>query len=164
MINFIVAVDKNNVIGKDNKLPWRLPEDLKYFKKTTLDKTMIMGRKTFESLPGILPGRNHVVLTRKGINTEHPQVSSIGSVKDVLTKFKNEEIFVIGGSDIFKQFLPYVDKLFITHIDEVFEGDTYFPEINLDNWELKSYVKGIKDEKNPYDYSFKVYKRIENNG
>lgn len=164
MINFIVAVGKNNVIGKDNKLPWRLPEDLKYFKKTTLDKTMIMGRKTFESLPGILPGRNHVVLTRKGINTEHPQVSSIGSVKEVLTKFKNEEVFVIGGSDIFKQFLPYVDKLFITNIDEDFEGDTYFPEINLDNWELKSYVKGIKDEKNPYDYSFKVYKRIENNG
>lgn len=159
MINFVVAMGKNNVIGKDNSLPWRLPEDLKYFKKITLNHTMVMGRKTFQSLPGILPERKHVVLTKSDLIVRSPMVEMSSSIEEVLEKYKDENICVIGGAEIFKQFMPYVSRMFITYIDEEFEGDTYFPEINDNEWKELHSEKGIKNEKNPYDYYFKIYEK-----
>lgn len=155
----IVAHDKNGVIGKNNELPWNLPEDLKYFKKKTTNYPIIMGRKTFESIGKPLPNRENIILTRdENYAVENCKV--INSIQKLL--FRSDVGFVIGGSEIFNQFLPFVDKLFITRIDHEFEGDTYFQNYNNNNeWKLVSSVKGIKDEKNPYDYFFEIYDRVK---
>ena len=156
MIQFIVAYDKNRVIGKNNDLPWKLPADLAYFKKVTMGSTVVMGRKTFESIGKPLPGRKNIVITNQtGYKAEGCEV--IHSIDELL--HVNSELFIIGGATIFEQALPYAQKLYITYIDEEFEGDTYFPEIDFDNWNLIAEEKGIKDEKNIYDYYFQVYER-----
>lgn len=160
MISFIVAMDKNNVIGQKNDMPWHLPRDLKFFKEKTTGHTIVMGRKTFESIGRVLPNRKHIVITRDGSNLpEEVEVfDDIKKVIDLATK-TDEEIFVIGGGDIFKQLLPYADRLYVTFIDESFKGDVYFPEIPRDQFVEVSKVKGINDEKNPYDYYFIEYER-----
>lgn len=159
MISILVAMDKDGLIGKDNDLPWRLPNDLKYFKQLTTKHTILMGRKTYESIGRPLPNRTNVVLTRnKDFQPEGCKV--VHSVEEVQKLFKedtNDEVFVIGGSDIFKLLLPFTDRLYITRIDESFEGDTFFPEIDFDNWNLVSKEQGEKDENNPYDYYFCIY-------
>lgn len=161
MISFIVAVDKKNGIGKDNQLPWRLPEDLKYFKRNTEFKTIILGRKTMQSLPGILPKRKHIMLSKKHYPNEG-MVFNFQNIDDVLTHIKefhkDQEVFVIGGSEIFNQFMKHADKLYITYIDEEFECDTFFNWDEKD-WELYSEEKGLKDEDNPYDYYFRIYNK-----
>lgn len=161
MLSIIVAMDKNNVIGKDNDMPWHLPNDLKHFKETTLGHTMIMGRKTFDSIGRVLPGRKTVVLTRS--EQKFPEeVDVIHSIEEILTLVKeneNDEIFVIGGGELFKVMLAYADKLYVTVIDEAFDGDVYFPKIDLEVWEEVSKEKGLKDEKNTYDYYFIEYNR-----
>lgn len=160
MISFIVAMDRNRVIGRDNQLPWHLPEDLKFFKRTTMGHTIAMGRKTHESIGRVLPGRENIVITRRpGYQSEGCTIFT--SVEDfaVYSREQKNEIFVIGGAEIFKETFPYADRLYITYIDEVFEGDTYFPEFPLKEWELVSCQQGIKDEKNPYDYEFRIYQR-----
>ena len=161
MLSLIVAVAKNNVIGKDNALIWHLPEDLKRFKEITSGKTIIMGRKTFESLGRILPKRKHVVLCRSGcldISDERVEI-----VKDVseLDKYitDSDEHFVIGGATIYKLLLDKVNKMYITRINEEFEGDTFFPEFDESKWEIIEKEKGIRDEKNPYDYEYITYVR-----
>lgn len=159
MISMIVATDRNGLIGKDNDMPWRLPEDLSYFKKITTGSTVVMGRNTFESIGKPLPNRENIILTRnsdyrvEGCRT----ISSIEALKGMAEK--EEEIFVIGGANIYKQALPFTETLYLTYIDEVFEGDTYFPEIDENDWKMVSEEKGVKNEKNPYDYFFRVYKR-----
>lgn len=160
MISFIVAMDKNNVIGQKNDMPWHLPRDLKFFKEKTTGHTIVMGRKTFESIGRVLPNRKHIVITRDGSNLpEEVEVfDDIKKVIDLATK-TDEEIFVLGGGDIFKQLLPYADRLYVTFIDESFKGDVYFPEIPRDQFVEVSKVKGINDEKNPYDYYFIEYER-----
>jgi dihydrofolate reductase len=159
MISFIVAMDQNRVIGKDNQLPWHLPEDLKYFKKVTIGHPIVMGRKTFESIGRPLPGRENIILTRN--ETYRPEgckiINSIDDLKQISNDY-DEEVFVIGGAEIFKQTFHLADKLYITVIDEQFEGDTFFP--NFDNeWKLISKMKGIKNDKNRYDYYFCEYER-----
>lgn len=160
MISFIVAMDKNKVIGKNNELPWHLPADLAFFKRVTMGSPIIMGRKTFESIGRPLPGRKNYILTRdpefkaEGCTVVH----SISHVKQIDLEH-GEEVFVIGGSEIFKQTIDITDRLYLTYIDEEFEGDTYFSVFNEDEWELKSKEKGIKDEKNPYDYYYIIYDR-----
>lgn len=160
MISFIVAVDKNNGIGINNELPWRLPEDLKYFKQKTEFQTIILGRKTMQSLPGILPKRKHVMLSRTPFPEKTGFLFSFQSVEEVLEHInevhKDQEVFVIGGSEIFNQFMKYADRLYLTFIDEEFECDAFF-NWNEDEWEKVSEEKGLKDEKNPYDYYFRVY-------
>lgn len=162
MLSFIVAMDKNNLIGikEGNKMPWHLPRDLQYFKARTTNHTIVMGRKTFESLGRVLPNRKHVVLTE----SEKTFPEEVEVVHDMYAwlkeaKSQDEEIFIIGGGTIFKQLLPYVDKLYITMIDDTFKGDVFFPEISDDEWMEVSCEKGIKDEKNPYDYYFLQYER-----
>ncbi|MGG7618045.1 dihydrofolate reductase [Robertmurraya sp. GLU-23] len=157
MISLLWAMDENRAIGRNNQLPWHLPEDLKYFKRVTMGKPIAMGRKTYDSIGRPLPGRENIVITRsKGITIEGCTV--IHDVKDLL-KRDDEELFVIGGAEIFKEILPFADRLYVTEIREVFEADTFFPEYNLFEWELIESTPGMKDEKNPYNYEFLVYQR-----
>lgn len=160
MISFIVAMDKNRVIGKNNQLPWRLPEDLKFFKRVTMGHPIAMGRKTHESIGRVLPGRENIVITRqKEYRSEDCTV--VYSVEDFVqySEKQSDEIFVIGGAEIFNETFAYADRLYITLIHEEFAGDTYFPEFDVSNWELISCEKGVKDNKNPYDYEFRIYNR-----
>ncbi|SFI01254.1 MULTISPECIES: dihydrofolate reductase [unclassified Bacillus (in: firmicutes)] len=160
MISLLVAMDKNRLIGKDNQLPWHLPADLAYFKKVTMGHPIIMGRKTFESIGRPLPGRTNIILTRNQ-NYEMEGCKVIHSIDDVkkMDEQMNEELFVIGGAEIFKEVLPFANRLYITQIEEVFEGDTFFPEINYNEWEEVSATQGVTDEKNPYTYAYHVYDR-----
>lgn len=160
MISLMWAMDENRVIGKDNKLPWHLPEDLKFFKRTTMGHPIAMGRKTWDSIGRALPGRENIVITRnESFSCEGCTV--LNSIDELLTysREKREEVFVIGGAEIFKAILPAADRLYLTMIYDQFAGDTFFPEFDMADWELVSKEKGIKDEKNPYDYEFLIYKR-----
>jgi len=153
-------MDKNRVIGKANKLPWHLPADLAFFKRVTLGHPIIMGRKTFEAIGRVLPGRDNIILTKDSRYTvEGCRV--IHSIEEILKidEQNNDELFVIGGAEIFKAVFPFADRLYITLIEEEFEGDTYFPEYNNDEWQLISREKGQKDEKNRYDYYFLTFNR-----
>lgn len=160
MISFILAMDDNRVIGKDNQLPWHLPEDLKFFKRVTMGHPIAMGRKTFESIGRALPGRENIIITR---NREYTRddCTVFYEMEDFLSycQQNKEEYFVIGGAEIFKALLPYVERLYITEIHHQFEGDTFFPELDMSQWELMSREEGLKDEKNPYFYEFTIYHR-----
>ncbi|MED3553515.1 dihydrofolate reductase [Cytobacillus praedii] len=160
MISLMWAMDNNHVIGYNNQLPWHLPEDLKFFKSTTMGHPIAMGRKTWDSIGRPLPGRENIVITR---NPEFlcEGCTVLNSVEALLeySRQKADEIFVIGGAEIFKLILPYADKLYLTRIYDEFKGDTFFPELNMEEWSLLSREQGIKDEKNPYDYEFMIYKR-----
>ena len=161
MLSIIVAVAENNVIGKDNKLIWHLPEDLKRFKILTTGHTIIMGRKTFESLGRILPNRKHVILCNDmQINIENDNIEILKDIS-MLNKYieSEEENFIIGGATIYKLLMPYAKKLYLTKIHEEFEGDVYFPEINENEWKIIEKSQGIKDEKNIYDYEYITYIR-----
>ena len=157
MISFVVAMDENRAIGKDNDLPWYLPNDLKHFKNVTMGKPIVMGRKTYESIGKPLPGRENIVVTRD----EHYQAEGttvVHSVDEVLKK-EAEELCVIGGTVIFKLFMPVADRLYVTEIHHTFDADTYFPEINRDEWREVSRESGTVDEKNKYPHDFVVYEK-----
>ncbi|MCK0471889.1 DfrD/DfrG/DfrK family trimethoprim-resistant dihydrofolate reductase [Halalkalibacter sp. APA_J-10(15)] len=158
-VSLIVAMDKNRVIGKENDIPWRIPKDWEFVKNTTIGQPIILGRKNLESIGRALPQRRNIVLTRdKYYNFEGCEI--VHSVEDVFKICNNEkEIFIFGGEQIYKMFLPYVEKMYITKIHHEFEGDTFFPELNFNEWDEASVKKGIKDEKNPYNYYFHVYER-----
>ncbi len=161
MLSIIVAVAKNNVIGKDNKLIWHLPEDLKRFKKLTTGHNIIMGRRTFESLGRVLPNRKHIILCNDAkLDIDDENVEVLDDVSK-LGKYEtsDEENFVIGGASIYKLLLPKANKLYITEIDEEFEGDVYFPEIDKNVWQEVEREKGLKNENNPYDYEYVTYIR-----
>lgn len=158
MISLIVAMDNNCLIGKENDLPWRLPADLQYFKQTTTGHTIVMGRKTFESIGKPLPNRNNVILTGNK-DYHHEGVKVIHSVDELVSLEGESELFVIGGATVYEQTMHVATRLYVTHIDEVFEGDTYFPKIDSSVWREVSRKQGVKDEKNPYAYYFTVYER-----
>ena len=161
MLSIIVAKSKNNVIGKDNKLIWNIPDDLKRFKKLTTNHTIIMGRKTFESLGRVLPNRKHIVLTNdKRYTVDNPNVQIIHDVEE-LSKYEedNQEHFVIGGAMIYKLLLPKCNRLYITEIDKEFEGDTFFPEIKQDEWKIVKKETGPQDD-NTFKYYYIDYERI----
>ncbi|MGJ1323818.1 dihydrofolate reductase [Sphingobacterium faecium] len=158
-ITLIVAATENNVIGKGNKMPWYLPNDLKYFKKNTLEHSVVMGRKTFESLGKPLPDRRNIILTRD-MTAKSDEVDIANSFQEVLNYCRDErEIFIIGGGEIFKQTLPFADKVLLTRLHTTIEGDAYFPDLPAQEWELESEEKHVKDEKHAFDYSFQVYVR-----
>lgn len=160
MISLIAAMDRNRLIGKDNDLPWHLPQDLKYFKEVTKGHAVIMGRKTFESIGRPLPHRENITVTsNKELDIPNCQVMHSAEEAVRFAKNRNEECFVIGGSTLYTEILPFADKLYVTKIDETFEGDRYFPEFSEAEWEIVSRRKGLKDDKNPYDYEFLVYQR-----
>ncbi|MDC3412984.1 dihydrofolate reductase [Aquibacillus sp. 3ASR75-11] len=161
MISLLFAMDRNRVIGSNNDLPWRLPKDLKFFKELTVTHSVVMGRKTFNSMGRPLPNRENIVLTRD--KTFLPSgcrvIHSIETIVQWNKNSREKEWFVIGGAEIFKQILPYADRMYMTYIDEVFEGDTYFPLYNENEWTLTKKENGVKDENNPYDYYFLQYDR-----
>ena len=161
MLSIIVAVARNNVIGKDNKLIWHLPEDLKRFKRLTSGKNIIMGRKTFESLGRILPDRKHIILCNDmEMNIDDDRVIVLDDINKLDSYINSdEENFVIGGATIYKLLMPLCDKLYITHIDEEFDGDVYFPEIDLSIWKEDVIAEGITNEDNPYSYKYVTYIR-----
>lgn len=160
MIALIWAMDENGVIGNKNQLPWHLPEDLKFFKKTTMSSPIIMGRKTWDSIGRPLPGRKNIVITRNtSFSCEGCEV--IHSIEE-LEQYRNDSqtVYVIGGAEIFSLVLPVADRLILTKIHAEFEGDTYFPSINWGEWKQISSEKGLRDEKNPYDYEYLIYDRL----
>jgi dihydrofolate reductase len=161
MISLLVAMDRNHVIGLNNGMPWHLPKDLRFFKEKTTGNTIIMGRKTYNSMGGALPNRENVVLTRS--QTEFPEnVKVINNLETVIewnTANPEKEYFIIGGGNIFNQVIDIADRMYITRIDHSFSGDTYFPTYSEDNWHLTSNVKGEKNKTNPYDYYFLQYDR-----
>lgn len=162
MISLLVAMDKNHVIGFKNDMPWHLPEDLKYFKEKTTGQTIIMGRKTFDSIGRVLPNRRNIVLTRQKIDFPDG-IEVIHDIKEIdqLNKERpDQELFIIGGGHLYKQVIAYADRMYITEINESFEGDTYFPTFTRNEWTLTSKIKGKKDENNPYEYYFLQYDRL----
>lgn len=162
MINVIVAKASNNVIGAKNELIWHLPNDLKHFKNLTSGHPIIMGRKTFESLGRPLPNRTNIVITRdknwqaENVEKEFSLEKAIESAKKI-----NEDIYIIGGGNIYKQAMEFADVLYITEVHHEFEGDTYFPEIDEEVWEEVDRENFMKDEKHSYAYSYVTYKRIQ---
>ena len=157
MLSIIVAVANNNVIGGNNKLLWHIPEDLKRFKEITSGHTIIMGRKTFESLPGVLPNRHHIVVTRdKSFNIIHSNVEVINNLDIVINKFTNspEMAYIIGGGDIYSQLIHSVDKIFLTKMFSNFDGDTTFPQINYVEFNVDNESEIFVCEKNGLKYQF----------
>lgn len=164
IISAIVAVSENNAIGKDNTLPWHLPEDLKFFKRTTLGKPMLMGRKTLDSLPGILKNRLHIVLSSQK-NLQLPEgVVLVNTIEEGLNKLKetgSEEVFIIGGGQLFAETMDIIDRLYITEVKTVIEdANAFFPEVDHSHWKLVWEEKHEADEKHAYQYTFKQYERV----
>lgn len=161
MISLVVAASDNGVIGKDNKLPWHLPNDLKYFKGLTLGNRVLMGRNTYESIGKPLDGRDNIVVTSRPL--EYPEGSRVvvrERLTEALLEFGgNAELFVIGGAKVFEQALPYASRIYLTLIHETFEGDTFF-KYNPDEWKIVSKSRGLKDDKNLYSHTFLVLERV----
>ncbi len=158
-LSIIVAMDDNQLIGKDNALPWHLPADLGYFKKTTTGKTVLMGRKTYESIGRPLPNRRNVIVSR---NTDFQAsgcevVSSIDAALE-LAKDDNE-VMVMGGASFYEQMLPSADRLYITQIEGEYEGDAYFPALDRGEFVETFRESHIPDDKNPYTYHFTILDR-----
>jgi len=159
MLSCIVAIGENNELGKNNKMPWHIKKDLAYFKKTTLNKKIIMGRKTFESLPNLLPNRQHIVITNNQNFSAPDSVIVQHNLLDVLNKYKisSEEVFIIGGGTIYKEALSFCDKLYLTRIHKSFEADVFFPEINLN--EFKLIEKSDVYSESEINFTFETYSR-----
>jgi dihydrofolate reductase len=165
MISMIAAMDENRLIGADNAMPWHLPADFKHFKQVTMAKPIIMGRKTFESIGRPLPGRKNIVLTRGEFN--HDGVVTVHSIDDALCEAgqaldagdETAEIMIIGGANLYQQMLDKADKLYLTHVKTTCKGDSWFPEIDMSEWEIISQQSVPADEKNNYDFDIVEYKR-----
>jgi len=158
-ISLIAAMSKNLVIGCNNKIPWHLPEDLKWFKKQTINKSIIMGRLTWESIAQPLSMRKNIVISRNEIKKKGVIWANSIS-KAIILSEHNQEIMVIGGSKIYKKMLFYANKLYLTHIDENIIGDSYFPKYTLyPYWKVLFRKKNLKNKKNPYNYSFEILSR-----
>ncbi len=161
MLKILVAFDENRVIGKNNTLIWHLPADLKRFKSLTTGHVIIMGRKTFESIGKALPNRTTIVISRQAdLNLEGVIIAH--SVEEAILKAKSltrDDIFIVGGAEIYALSLPLADQILVTQLHDVFEGDAFFPEIPLDTWEVSERERGVTDEKNAYQYSYLTYSR-----
>jgi len=160
MIAIVVAVAENNVIGKDNQLIWHLPADLRFFKNLTMGHPIVMGRKTYESIGKPLPGRTTVIITRQH-DLEAPGCIVVNSIDEAIAQAQtiDQDVYIIGGAEIYKQALSKVDTIYLTRVHHTFEGDTFFPEIVESQWEVVSEEKHEPDEKNKYSYSFVTLKR-----
>ena len=164
MLCLVVAASTNNVIGKDNQLLWRLPNDMKFFKNTTWGMPVIMGRKTYESLGKPLAGRTNIIITRKK-DWQPEGVIVTDSLEKSLTAAAAtdaREVFIIGGGEIYEQTLPLAQKVYLTRVHTIVEGDTYFPVLKESEWELFSQLDFTTDEKHAYAYSFQVWNRKNN--
>lgn len=160
----IVAVAENGVIGIDNKMPWHIPADLKYFKKITMGKPMLMGRKTFESFGRPLPGRPHIVISRnegfqyEGVDVQHSTEEGFEFAKATAESMGLEEFMLIGGANIYKQLLPKVDRIYLTEIHASYEGDAFFPDFDRAQWQEVSREDNAPEQGTP-GYSFLVLEK-----
>ncbi len=158
-ISIIVAVAENYAIGKDNRLLWKLSDDLKRFKKITTGHTVIMGRRTFLSLPGgPLPNRTNIVISDVP-NEKFDGCLMAASIEESMNLLDDDEAFVIGGGMVYKQFLPHARQLYLTRVDHSFEADTFFPDLNLDEWDEIHREHFAASEKNEYPHTFIIYRR-----
>ncbi|AHN26798.1 type 3 dihydrofolate reductase [Gilliamella apicola] len=164
ILSVIVAMAHNRVIGLNNQMPWHLPADLAWFKKNTLNKPVIMGRKTFESIGRPLPNRHNIVISRQIEPTDN-KISNVSWVKSIdeaisLAQAQQpDEVFIIGGGNIYQQVLPLIDRLYLTHIDAELQGDTYFPDYLPEQWQVIYQQDHQADEKNSYPYQFQILQR-----
>lgn len=163
IISLIVAASTNNVIGKNNELPWKLPNDMKFFKNTTWGMPVIMGRKTFESLnkQQPLPGRINIVLTKQKDWKAEGTIKT-ESIKDAMFVAKDadtNEIFFIGGAEIFKEIMPKANRIYLTRVHSNVEGDVYFPAIDEKKWQRTFKKDCHKDDKHEYDYTFETWEK-----
>ncbi len=150
---------KNRAIGNASKIPWHLPADFAHFKNKTMGRPVIMGRKTHESIGRALPGRQNIVITSQiGYRAEGCEKAS--SLERAIEIAQGEEVFVIGGAEIYRQALPLANRIYLTVVDDEFPADAYFPEIDEKIWRETENIPGAKDEKNPYNYSFLTFERI----
>ncbi|HEY0041354.1 MAG TPA: dihydrofolate reductase [Flavisolibacter sp.] len=161
IVSLLVAASENNIIGKDNQLPWHLPNDLKYFKNLTWGMPILMGRKTFDSIGKPLPGRKSIVITRNS-DWQHEGVDVVHSIEDAIQKAESygvKEIFVIGGAEIFETSLPTANRIYLTRIHQEFEGNVFFPQLSEENWQLTSSRYCEADGKNIYHHTYQVWNR-----
>jgi len=163
-ISLIWGMDKNRLIGCNNALPWHLPADMQWFRQQTIGKPILMGRKTYESIGRPLPKRLNLILTRQqgldidGCTVVHSLEEAKEAAKHDAQDVKNaDEIMVMGGAEIYQMMLPHAKRLYITRIDAEFEGDTWFPEVDLSIWKLVHQEKRLPDEKNIYAYCFEIW-------
>ncbi|MFD2288379.1 dihydrofolate reductase [Pedobacter petrophilus] len=155
-----VAVGENLAIGKDNQLLWHMPADLKFFKQTTSGHTVVMGRKTFDSVGKPLPNRRNIVITRDAaLKIDGAEVVTSLDEALEITKTEEKPVFIVGGAEIYRQALPKTETLYLTTIHHSFDADTFFPEFERSEWEVLSSEHHQADEKNKYDYTFEVLKR-----
>lgn len=154
IISFVVAIAENNAIGKDNQLLWSLPKDMKHFKEITNGHTVIMGRKTFDSMGKPLPNRRNIVITRKhDLKIEGAEVTN--TLEEALALCaQDEEVFIIGGAEIYKEALPQTDRIYLTRVHQCFEADAFFPELNMENWVETAREEHEPDEKNKIAFTF----------
>lgn len=164
IISLIVAMANNRVIGLNNQMPWHLPADLAWFKKNTLNKPVIMGRKTFESIGRPLPNRHNIIISRTPQTSDNPQVTWVSSLEHAIEVSKgSDEVMVIGGGNIYQQAITMANRLYLTHIDAELEGDTHFPNYHdIAKWQSVFSEKHQKDDKNPYDYTFEILEKNSN--
>ena len=158
-ISIVVAISENNAIGKDNQLLWHLPADLKHFKNITTGHTIIMGRKTYDSIGKPLPNRRNIIITRqKDLNLEGVEV--VNSLEEALSLSKDEEeVFIIGGAEIYKQSIAVSHRIYLTRIHQEFEADAFFPELDDESWKEVEKVDHLPDEKNKFAYTFSTLER-----
>ncbi|MBT5979563.1 MAG: type 3 dihydrofolate reductase [Gammaproteobacteria bacterium] len=158
-LSIVVAMDENRLIGKDNKLPWHLPADLVYFKKITTGKSIVMGRKTYDSIGRPLPNRRNIVISRNS-KTLITGCEVLSSIDEMLSITKDEdEVMIIGGASLCEQLLPQVSRLYITKIEGKFDGDVYFPEYNEADWRQVSCESHLPDDLNEHAHHFLVLER-----
>jgi len=157
-LSIIVAMAENRVIGVDNSLPWHLPGDMKWFRRHTLGKPVVMGRKTFESIGKPLPERDNIVVTRNP-GYEAPGCRVVASIDEAVEAAGEGEVMILGGAELYRQILPRADRLYLTLVHAEIDGDAFFPEIEWGQWRELERQDCQRDERNPYDYSFVVLKR-----
>ncbi|WP_432708050.1 dihydrofolate reductase [Pedobacter sp.] len=159
ILSIVVAISENNAIGKDNKLLWHLPADLKHFKETTSGHTIIMGRKTYESIGRPLPNRRNIVITRNS-ELALEGVEVYNGMEQALTQCRNEaEVFIIGGAEIYKHALKHASKIYLTRVHETYEADTFFPELEPESWTETQVEHYQPEAKNPVAYTFSILQR-----
>src|SRR5699024_6594579 len=160
-LSAITAIAQNNIIGKDNSLPWHLPADMRFFKKTTMRHPIIMGRKTYESFKKALPGRTNIVITRQ-TDYSLPDATVVHSLEAAINEAQeiaSEEAFILGGAQIFEQSRPLIERLYLTRIYEAFDGDIEFPEFDVDQWEMTGIEPHEPDDKNKFYYAFQLWNK-----
>ena len=157
-ITLIAALDKNRLIGADNGMPWHLPADFKHFKAITMGKPVVMGRKTFESIGKPLPGRQNIVISRNGFSADG--ITSVNSIDEALQLVSGiEEVMIIGGANIYHQMIDKADRMYLTHVDAECNGDAWFPEFEVSDWNIINQLFVQKDEKNNFNFNIISYER-----